>query len=61
MTPPRHIWFIHPKFRPLETCKACGVVRRPDGKNGPCPGKVRMQLREIRIGETKTPANSERG
>lgn len=46
-----HSWFIHPKFKPLVVCKDCGVVRRRDGRNAPCPGKVRVALRENRVAE----------
>ena len=44
-----HDWFHHPKFRPLVTCRKCGIVQRHDDKNKPCPGKVRVVLRENRI------------
>ena len=44
-----HDWFVHPKFRPLITCRACGVVKQQDGKNKPCPGKVRVELRDNRL------------
>lgn len=43
-----HHWFIHPKFAPLVTCKWCGIVKRNDGENAPCPGKVRVALRDNR-------------
>lgn len=46
-----HDWFSHPKFKPLITCRACGVVKRADGKNGPCRGKVRVELRDNRKSE----------
>jgi len=49
-TPRAHKWFVHPKFRPLVTCKWCGAVKRHDGKNGSCAGKVRVELRDNRIG-----------
>ncbi len=45
----RHDWFSHPKFRPLITCRLCGVIKQPDGENRPCPGKVRVELRDNRI------------
>lgn len=48
-----HDWFIHPKFRPLTVCKACGIVKRRDGGNSPCRGKVRVELRENRIAPTQ--------
>lgn len=37
----------------LQCCKHCGIVRRRDENNKPCPGKVRVALRENR---TKTGA-----
>lgn len=45
----RHDWFVHPKFRPLVTCRKCGIVKRADGKEKPCPGPVRVALRENRV------------
>lgn len=45
----KHDWFVHPKFAPLVTCRACGIVKRAVGKNKPCPGKVRVELRDNRI------------
>lgn len=45
-----HHWFQ--KFG-LIACKHCGVVQRADGKNKPCPGKVRVALRENRIRAAK--------
>ena len=41
-----HLWIK--KFG-LMVCKHCGIVQRADGKNKPCPGKVRGALRENRI------------
>lgn len=46
-----HNWFVHPKFAPLVTCKHCGIVKRQDGKNSPCKGKVRVVLRDNRLAE----------
>lgn len=39
-----HAWF---KFKddPFDSCAKCGVVRRKDDKNHPCPGKVKITLR----------------
>ena len=41
-----HNWF---RLMGLTVCKSCGVVKRADGDNGPCPGKIRVALRENRI------------
>lgn len=30
----------------LVCCRNCGIVRRPDDKNSPCKGRVRVALRE---------------
>lgn len=50
----RHHWI---RRYGLDCCKLCGIVRRADDKNKPCPGKVRVELREnrIRTGEHKRP------
>ena len=37
-----HAWFE--RFG-LTCCKKCGIVRRADGQNSPCPGSVRIGLR----------------
>lgn len=29
----------------LHVCRECGIIRRKDGKNKPCKGKVRVTLR----------------
>jgi hypothetical protein len=42
-----HKWFQHPKFKPLVTCQHCGIVKRADGENKPCPGSVRVELRAL--------------
>lgn len=41
-----HNWF---KKYGLVLCKHCGIVQRLDDKNKPCPGKIRVVLRENRI------------
>ena len=41
-----HDWFQ--RFG-LTCCKRCGVVQRADGQNKPCPGPVRVGLRN-RVG-----------
>lgn len=40
----RHDWF---RFRPgwPVSCRKCGIVQRADGKNSPCKGVVRVELR----------------
>ena len=30
----------------LMVCKDCGIVQRKDGKNMPCPGKVKVAMRD---------------
>jgi len=42
-----HHWF---KRFGLICCKHCGIVKRADGTNKPCPGKIRVELRDNRIG-----------
>ena len=42
---PDHIW-IKASFLWWWTCLHCGVVRRADGGNGPCKGRVRVETRE---------------
>lgn len=56
-----HKWFQHPKFRPLVTCKLCGIVQRADGRNKPCPGPTRVQLRDNRVVQTAAPAPKTEG
>lgn len=41
-----HAWFQ--RFG-LTCCKLCGIVKRRDGANKPCPGPVRVELRQSRI------------
>lgn len=41
----KHLWFVPPYFPMLTTCKLCGIVKRADGENKPCPGRVRIELR----------------
>lgn len=45
----KHAWFVHPKFKPLLTCKNCGAILTIHTKYKPCPGRVRTQLRENRV------------
>lgn len=47
----KHNWIA--KFG-MRVCKHCGIVRRRDGKNKACPGKVRVELRENRIRAAST-------
>lgn len=39
-----HAWF---KFKDdnFDCCAKCGIIRRKDDKNKPCPGKVKVTLR----------------
>lgn len=46
MTEGDHDWIA--RFG-LTCCRACGIVKRRNGENKPCPGKVRVVLRENRI------------
>ena len=41
-----HAWF---PYHGLTVCKSCGIVKRREGENKPCPGKVRVALRENRM------------
>lgn len=43
----KHEWVSKP-FGPgtLVFCKLCGIVKRPDGRNKPCPGSGRVVLKE---------------
>ena len=34
----KHVWIVRGK---LIVCKKCGIVRREDGQNGPCRGKIK--------------------
>lgn len=47
-----HLW--HERFG-LTCCKRCGIVRRADDQNKPCPGPVRLGLRN-RIGDRFLPS-----
>ncbi|MEE9572678.1 MAG: hypothetical protein V3W20_06520 [Candidatus Neomarinimicrobiota bacterium] len=37
-----HCWI---KEWNMLVCKFCGIIRRADGKNSKCPGKVKIGLR----------------
>jgi hypothetical protein len=50
-----HVWF---KRFGLICCKQCGIVRRADGKNKPCPGPVRLGIRNRIGGDRFTPTES---
>ena len=39
----------------LKCCQWCGIVARADGQNKPCPGKVRVALRENRVKNAAPP------
>jgi predicted metal-binding protein len=38
-----HDWF---PYHDMTVCKSCGIVKRRTGENKPCPGKVRVALRD---------------
>lgn len=38
-----HVWWI---YRDVECCRVCGACKRADGKNPPCQGPVRIELRK---------------
>ena len=39
-----HTWMTHDRIfdGKTEFCRKCGVVKRADGQNRACPGKVRV-------------------
>lgn len=39
-----HDWFT-PNFIGYECCRACGIIKRADGKNKPCKGPVGVRPR----------------
>ena len=43
-TPISSLWALH-------VCRNCGIVRRKDGQNKPCRGKVRVELRDSDAGQ----------
>lgn len=60
VVPGEHYWMM---FNNLPCCAHCGIVRRRDGKNKPCRGKVRVELRDAasgaeRIGKNPQPRNT---
>jgi hypothetical protein len=54
-----HDWFQHPKLK-WPSCRKCGIIKHPDGKNGACRGKVNVVLRrqEHAAAELATPSRS---
>jgi hypothetical protein len=40
-----HEWFF-PRMIAYHCCRKCGVVKRLDGKNGPCRAAGRIALRD---------------
>lgn len=44
-----HAWFIFREEDGLRCCANCGIIERRDGKNNPCPGKVKVTLRGQKI------------
>lgn len=45
MTETEHEWWV---WHGLTCCKKCGIVQRADGKNKPCKGIVKVELRDGR-------------
>lgn len=39
-----HQWFQHPRLD-WPSCRLCGIVKRADGKNSACRGKINVKLR----------------
>lgn len=48
-----HDWFT-PNYLPYECCAKCGIVKRRDGKNNPCRGRVVLSLRDEYTEEGKS-------
>lgn len=44
----------------LTCCLRCGIVKRADGKNKPCPGIVHVELRDTKPQGTKHMSKTER-
>lgn len=42
-----HVWHRPRQFRWLLCCSKCGILKRKDGQNKPCPGYVAVTLREL--------------
>lgn len=40
-----HVWVTRDDIAYVY-CNRCSVIRRPDGKNTPCKGVVRVELRK---------------
>lgn len=39
-----HVWILADWLKHA-TCRKCGIIRRDDDKNKPCPGVVEISLR----------------
>ena len=50
----QHDWFT-PKFIGYPCCRKCGIVKRADGKNKPCRGRVVLSLRDEYTEAAPTP------
>lgn len=37
-----HSWI---NYKDMICCKFCGIIRKKDGTNKPCPGKVKVTFR----------------
>jgi hypothetical protein len=40
-----HAWFKFASADSFDSCAKCGIIRRKDDKNKPCPGIVKVGLR----------------
>jgi len=56
VVPGEHYWMM---FGTLPCCAHCGIVRRRDGKNRPCRGKVRVALRDAAFDAERTKVSSQ--
>jgi hypothetical protein len=55
VVPGEHYWMM---FNNLPCCAHCGIVRRRDGKNKPCRGKVRVALRDASTAAERTQSDT---
>lgn len=42
--PRQHVWVRRARYK-WQTCRVCGVVKRADAENKPCPGPVAVGAR----------------
>jgi hypothetical protein len=50
---PQFMAHLDPPGGTMQVCSKCGIVKRADGKNGPCKGVVKVALREADAPATK--------